>query len=280
MSTYRVLVQEAEALLKDTNSFHEVRLLMMELCREMGKDLYLCQDEEASTEIETKFLSGIKRLQADEPLSYILGYSWFYGYKLLVNEDVLIPRNETEELIGYVLAGMDEHFGHSELTLFDVATGSGAIAIALKAEEPKLKVFASDISEKAISQAKVNAGINHTDIHFLVGDMLEPFIEQNLSCDILICNPPYIPLNEDIENSVKEYEPHLALFGGEDGLKFYHQVLNKAHLLLNDKAMIAFEIGYNQAEVLKREANEYFPESKIEVIEDLNGLDRMLFIYL
>jgi len=280
MSSYRSLIQEGEEALKETNSQKEVRLLMLELCREEEIDLYLHQDEEAKRSIQERFQEGIKSLQQEKPLSYILGYSWFYGYQLQVNEDVLIPRNETEELIGYILAGMDEHFNDSALTLFDVATGSGAIAIALQAEEPKLEVYASDISEKAVYQAKQNADLNHVQVEFMVGDMLEPFIHQGLHCDILVCNPPYIPTNEMIERSVKEYEPHLALFGGEDGLKFYHEVFTKAHLVLNEKAMMAFEMGYNQAEVLTKQAKQYFPNARIEVIKDLNGLDRMLFLYL
>ena len=280
MSSYRSLIQEGEEALKETNSQKEVRLLMLELCREEEIDLYLHLDEEAKLSIQERFQEGIKSLQQEKPLSYILGYSWFYGYQLRVNEDVLIPRNETEELIGYILAGMDEHFNDSALTLFDVATGSGAIAIALQAEEPKLEVYASDISEKAVYQAKQNADLNHVQVEFMVGDMLEPFIHQGLHCDILVCNPPYIPTNEMIERSVKEYEPHLALFGGEDGLKFYHEVFTKAHLVLNEKAMMAFEMGYNQAEVLTKQAKQYFPNARIEVIKDLNGLDRMLFLYL
>ena len=280
MSSYRSLIQEGEEALKETNSQKEVRLLMLELCREEEIDLYLHLDEEAKLSIQERFQEGIKSLQQEKPLSYILGYSWFYGYQLQVNEDVLIPRNETEELIGYILAGMDEHFNDSALTLFDVATGSGAIAIALQAEEPKLEVYASDISEKAVYQAKQNADLNHVQVEFMVGDMLEPFIHQGLHCDILVCNPPYIPTNEMIERSVKEYEPHLALFGGEDGLKFYHEVFTKAHLVLNEKAMMAFEMGYNQAEVLTKQAKQYFPNARIEVIKDLNGLDRMLFLYL
>ena len=97
---------------------------------------------------------------------------------------------------------------------------------------------------------------------------------------LLVCNPPYISSNEEIAHSVKDYEPHLALFGGSDGLKFYHEVFINAKKVLKEKSFLAFEIGYQQGEVLKEEAQKYFPNAKIELLQDLNHLDRMLFVYL
>jgi len=280
MSSYQELIKEAEGQLKDSSSLGEVRLLMLELCREEEIDLYLNMNEEAKGNIKTRFQEGIQRLAQEEPLSYIVGYHYFYGYQLFVDDSVLIPRNETEELVGYILAGIDEYFGHSRLTLFDVATGSGAIAIALKAEEPELTVYASDISSEALKTAEKNAKHNQAEIAFLEGNMLEPFIEKGLQCDVLVCNPPYISSNEEIAHSVKDYEPHLALFGGSDGLKFYHEVFINAKKVLKEKSFLAFEIGYQQGEVLKEEAQKYFPNAKIELLQDLNHLDRMLFVYL
>ena len=280
MSCYQELIREAEEQLKDSSSFGEIRLLMLELCREEEIDLYLNINEEASEITKQRFQEGIKRLLQEEPLSYILGYHYFYGYQLFVDHTVLIPRNETEELVGYILAGIDEYFGQTQLTVFDVATGSGAIAIALKAEEPGLTVYASDISSEAIKTAEKNASHNHTEITFLEGNMLDPFIEKGLQCEVLVCNPPYISSGEEIARSVKEYEPHLALFGGTDGLKFYHEVFIKAKKVVKEKAFLAFEIGYQQGEILKEEALKHFPNAKVELLQDLNHLDRMLFVYL
>lgn len=104
-------------------------------------------------------------------------------------------------------------------------------------------------------------------------------IERQLHFDILISNPPYIPNDEELEHSVKDFEPHVALFGGNDGLKFYRVIFERSKLILNEKSMLAFEIGYNQKEALMAEAAKYFPDSKIEVLKDMNGKNRMLFIY-
>ena len=133
--------------------------------------------------------------------------------------------------------------------------------------------------QKAIETAKKNAENLNADVSFLVGDMCEPLIEQNLKVDILVSNPPYIPTHEEVEHSVKDYEPHVALFGGEDGLKFYRVIFERSQLLLKEKSMLAFEMGYNQKENLTALARQYFPNSRIEVIKDMSGKDRMLFIF-
>ena len=162
----------------------------------------------------------------------------------------------------------------------DIGTGSGAIAISLKKEEPNLHMMATDISEKAVLVAKDNAQENEAIVSFLVGDMLQPLIERDIKVDILISNPPYIPKEEVMEDSVVNYEPHVALFGGEDGLKFYRVIFENAPQVLKEKAMMAFEMGYNQKEALSALAKSYFPEAKIEVMKDMNGKNRMLFVYL
>ena len=140
-------------------------------------------------------------------------------------------------------------------------------------------MVATDISEGAIEVAKANAKLNDAKIEFMVGDMLQPLIDRNIKLDVLISNPPYIPQEEVLENSVKDYEPHVALFGGSDGLYYYKQIFKNANKVLNEHAMLGFEIGYNQRENLTKVAKEYFKEAKvIEVIKDINGKDRMMFI--
>ena len=139
-------------------------------------------------------------------------------------------------------------------------------------------MYASDISEKAVEVASANAKSLEADVTFLVGDMLQPLIDREIKLDILISNPPYIPSEEVMEESVVNFEPHVALFGGSDGLKFYRMIFENAHKVLKEKAFLAFEMGYNQAEALSALAKEYFPGSNIEVIRDLSGKNRMLFI--
>lgn len=277
---YRDYIHEGkERLYKAGQGEQAAQLFMVELCRQKGINLYMDMDEEIDDEIRVDYLEGIHDMEKGKPLSYVLGYESFYGYDFIVNEDVLIPRPETEELVGLVLRLYDEHFGDKEhVNVFDVATGSGAIGITLNLEEPKLDVIASDISEKAVQVALKNNEKLGAHVNFIVGNMLDPFIERNLYCDICVCNPPYIPSDEKMEHSVVDYEPHVALFGGEDGLKFYRDVFEKAHFVLKEKAFLAFEMGYDQREALSTLAKEYFPQAKICVHKDMSGKDRMLTI--
>lgn len=252
------------------------RVLMLELLREENRDLYLEMSQEASSTLQEVYHEKIALLTQDIPLGYVLGYEWFYGYKMLVDENVLIPRSETEELVGYVLSDIDDYFVNPVVA--DVACGSGAIGIAL-AKELDQSVYATDISEGALEVAQKNATLNDVDLKIYQGDMLEPLVDRNIKLDVLVCNPPYIKNTEHIQSSVLTYEPHVALFGGEDGLYFYRRVLENADKVLNEKAMIAFEIGFDIGDAVVELAKHYFKDSKIELRQDMNGLDRMVFVY-
>ena len=280
MPSYRQLVHQWDAQLQQHQiPLETARVFLLELTRQQDVDLYLNYEQPASESIIQAFEAGMARIVKQEPLAYVLGYSWFYGYPIQVNEDVLIPRPETEELVAQILARTDELFADSSfIEAADIGTGSGAIALALAKEEPKMRMVATDISEKAIAVAQTNARALAVPVRFLVGDMAQPLIEQRLKLDLVVCNPPYIPDQEVLEASVAEYEPHVALFGGEDGLKFYRQVFAAAPLILKDKALMAFEIGWNQNEALLQEVAAAFPEAQAEVVRDINGKDRMLFV--
>ena len=281
MVTYNNLIHKyKKTFIEKGLSPETVKLFLFELCNEEKVNLYLEMDNEVKESINNKFEDGIKRLLNDEPLNYVLGYSYFYGYKLIVNEDVLIPRCETEELVCLVLSKYDEYFKGKKINICDVGTGSGAIAIALKKEEDNLNVYASDISEKALEIAKLNAKNNDANINFLCGSMLEPYIENNIKVDILVSNPPYIKTVETIEASVYDYEPHVALFGGSDGLKFYKDIFENALKIVNENGMLFFEMGYDLGNALKDLASQYFPKANIEVLKDMNNKDRMLMIRL
>lgn len=257
-----------------------LRAFLFELCNDENINLYLEKDNEARKSIVDKYESGVKRLIEGEPLNYVLGYSYFYGYRLKVDEAVLIPRFETEELVGRVLSGYDEYFKDQKIDLADVGTGSGAIAIALKKEEDNLNVYASDISKEALEVAILNAQNNQADIRFFEGSMLKPLIENNIKLDILVSNPPYIRNDEVVEHSVRDYEPNVALFGGDDGLKFYRMIFEDAHKVLKERSMMFFEMGYDQKENLTALAREFFPSADINVYKDINNKDRMLVIKL
>lgn len=282
MSTYHAILKNAQKRMEDAGYGEQAALLyMLELTNKEAHNLYMEFEEEMDKDIETAYEAGINRLLKGEPLGHVLGFEWFYGYRFHVGPDVLIPRPETEELVANVLAAYDEYFSTVEnVTAVDIGTGSGAIAISLKKEEENIHMMATDISENAVTVAKQNADENEAVVNFMVGDMLEPLIDRNLKVDILISNPPYIPQEEQMEHSVVDYEPHVALFGGEDGLKFYRIIFENASIVLKERAMMAFEMGYNQKEALTAEARKYFPDAKIEVLKDMSGKNRMLFIYI
>ena len=281
MATYNQLIHKYKQDLKQKGLSPETaKAFIFELCNDYNINLYLQMDNEALPEIENKFIDGIKRILNDEPMNYVLGYSYFYGYKFVVNKDVLIPRPETEELVCLILQKYDEYYKNKKINLCDVGTGSGAIAIALKKEEDNLNVYASDISKEALKVASDNAVKNDADVKFMCGSMLDPYIENNIKVDILVSNPPYIKADETLESSVVDYEPHVALFGGDDGLKFYRIIFENAHKILNEKGMLFFEIGYDQKQNLTDLANQYFKNAHIEVIKDINNKDRMLYIKL
>ena len=267
MSSYHSVLKHAQARMEEAGYGEQSALLyMLELTNKEAHNLYMEFEEEMQPELEEVYEAGIQRLLTGVPLGHVLGFEWFYGYRFTVNEDVLIPRPETEELVANILAAYDEHFSsQNNVTAVDIGTGSGAIAISLKKEEPNLHMMATDISEQAVAVAKKNADDHAAIVNFMVGDMLQPLIERDLKVDILISNPPYIPREEEMEHSVVDYEPHVALFGGEDGLKFYRIIFENASKVLKERAMMAFEMGYNQKEALSAEARKYFPDARIEV---------------
>ncbi|MGE8205001.1 peptide chain release factor N(5)-glutamine methyltransferase [Heyndrickxia sp. NPDC080065] len=214
------------------------------------------------------------------PVQHIIGFEEFYGREFFVNQNVLIPRPETEELILEALKRVKRNFSIQEgLRLVDIGTGSGIIAITMKLECAPLTVTAIDISEQALNVAKRNAANLHADVSFIQGDLLQPMIENREKVDIVLSNPPYIP-NKDIEilsEVVKDYEPHQALFGGVDGLDFYRRLMEQIPLIIKKKALIGFEIGMGQGEQVADLLKETFPNSHVEIVNDINGKDRMVF---
>ena len=274
----RKLISQTQKLLEKHNIPESyVKYVLNELFLEKDKNLYDAMDEELSSLDQKRFDEIIARLLKDERLAYVMGVQYFYGYAFDVNPSVLIPRYETEELVLKVLMELDESFS-DDCTLLDIGTGSGAIACVLKAEKPDMKVYASDISAEALTQAQKNADKLGVEISFMQGDMAQPFVENKIKADVIVCNPPYIPQDEVIENSVKDYEPHVALFGGEDGLYFYRKVLKDAPSILNKKSLLAFEMGWNQRESLSALVREIFPNADIECFQDLSGKDRILIV--
>ena len=273
----REVLKKGEEACEDAGVYSSfARFLMLELLRENNLDMYFMMDERLDFDIYQDYQGKLKRVCDGEPLSYVLGYHWFYGHKIRVNEDVLIPRQETEELVAHILNYVEDYY--DKPVIADVACGSGAIGLALS-KELNQHVYATDISYEALEVAKQNASDLETDMTFYQGDMLKPLIKENIKLDILVCNPPYIKETEEIEDSVYDFEPHIALFGGDDGLFFYRKILEDAPHVLNKGGLIAFEIGYDIGEAVVSLSEKYFSKAEIMLLKDMNGLDRFVMIH-
>lgn len=221
-----------------------------------------------------QFEDAVKRLEAGEPVQYIVGNVDFFGYPFEVNSSVLIPRFETEELVEKTIKKVQKQFDH-KINIVDIGTGSGCIAITLKKELSNSIVDAVDISTKALEVAKRNANLNHVEINFIEGNLLDSLHQKY---DVLISNPPYIDPKEEIMEIVRKNEPAIALFADHHGLWCYEEILKKANSYMKEHCLLAFEIGNTQGEYLKRLSKQYFPTATITTEKDLQGRDRFLFI--
>ena len=236
--------------------------------------ILLKQQEPVPDNILKKFLIYRERMYLWEPVQYIVGFAEFYGRKFIVNNDVLIPRPETEELVLQTLNTINQH----EQTVCDIGTGTGAIAISLKKERTNLNVIATDISDDALKVAKENARLNLAEIESLQGDALKPLINNGIKIDVLLSNPPYISYEEKVEMSetVLEYEPHLALFTQNNGLAIYKRILNDLDKVMKKDGLVIFEIGHLQGEILKSYIHEHYKVKNLAIIKDINQKNRMI----
>jgi release factor glutamine methyltransferase len=279
--TIRELITSSEEKLDALNKDCNVPKVLFYHVSKMGSaELYLKMDEEVDPAVLKEYNEDLERYLKGEPVQYIKGKEYFFSREFFVNEDVLIPRYETEELVEQTLYRMDDYFkDYKQIDLCDVGTGSGAIAISLDLEEPKTHTVATDISEKALAVAQKNNDALGAHVTFYQGDMLAPLIDRGIKVHVFISNPPYIPQEQKIDPMVKDNEPHVALFGGDDGLYFYRKIFKDVHKVLKDRALLGFEMGFDQRELMEEAIHEYFGDEPHEIIKDMNGKDRMLFIY-
>jgi len=229
----------------------------------------------------------IERLNNNEPIQYILGETEFYGRRFLVNDSVLIPRPETEELVKYIIKKQKNQFSvkRKQLSILDIGTGSGCIAISLAKELPNFIVSAYDISKNALETAKKNAELNKADVNFEKVDILKPPFIHSLfqyplrhSFNIIVSNPPYVTKQEiyRMQKNVLDFEPHLALFVEDsEPLIFYEAIANFAFNNLTDNGLVAVEInealGEETANVFRRKGF-----SEVEIIKDMHQKDRFV----
>ena len=226
------------------------------------------------TEEEKEFVEEIYTKLANHiPAQYIIGHADFFGMQLKVDERVLIPRPETEELVELILA---ENL-KDNLKVLDIGTGSGAIALALAKNRLDWSVTASDISEDALELATENANAQNLNLSFIKSDC---FSEISSKYDIIVSNPPYISREdqEEVSLNVLHSEPHLALFADENGLAIYRRIAQESKDYLNDGGKIYLEIGYKQGQSVPALFKENFPEKRVRTLKDQFGQDRMVVI--
>ena len=226
------------------------------------------------TEEEKQFVEEIyKKLAEHIPAQYIIGHAEFFGMELKVDERVLIPRPETEELVELILTENPE----KNLKVLDIGTGSGAIALALAKNRLDWSVTASDISQDALELATENANAQNLNLSFIKSDC---FSEISSKYDIIVSNPPYISREdqEEVGLNVLHSEPHLALFADEDGLAIYRRIAEDSKDYLNDGGKIYLEIGYKQGQSVPDLFRKNFPEKRVRTLKDQFGQDRMVVI--
>ena len=220
--------------------------------------------------------TALKELESGIPVQYIVGNTNFYGYDFKVNRNTLIPRFETELLVEKTYNYIKKYFNKDKVKILDIGTGSGCIAITLNKLLDDSDVTGVDISSEALEVAKENNISNNANVKFIESDL---FSNVNERYDVIISNHHYISYDEEIMNIVWNNEPHLALYAPDNVLYFYDKIIKDSSKYLNDKFIMAFEIGYKQGEDIVKIVNKYYKDTNISVEKDYSGRDRFVFIW-
>lgn len=269
----------ASSFLEENNREKEVaRYLLQHVLQKNYSELMMTIYEEITSEAYQTFWDYVEEHATGRPFQYIIGQESFYGRDFLVNEHVLIPRPETEEMIEEVKKRATNLFeANKSIKIADIGTGSGAIALTIKSEILNAKVTATDISPEALVVAKKNAERIKVNVEFKQGDLLAPIADQKW--DVILSNPPYIGSHEaeNLSDTVIDYEPHLALFAEEDGLQLYRKMAAQLPGMMNTPSLIGFEIGYAQGPAVQKMLKNAFPLALVEVVKDINQKNRFVF---
>ena len=250
------------------------KLLLAELLEKNPLELLLYLDEEVSIEKVNLYKQEVEALEKGKPLQYVLGTVNFCGTKFMIDERCLIPRFETEELVEETIKYAKKYF-ENPVDIIDLGCGSGVIGLTLEKNFSTNSVDLVDISKDALEVAEKNKNYLFSKADIIQSDF---FTNINKTYDIIISNPPYIRNNEEIEQIVKDNEPRIALYAGEDGLDCYKKILENISTHMKERCLIAFEIGCFQKEDITNLVNKYLKDVKIETKKDLSERDRMLFI--
>ena len=250
------------------------KILLAEIIHKNPLELLNYLDLEIEEELSEQYKKLVLALQAGKPLQYVLGKVNFFGNSFYVDERVLIPRFETEELVDNTIKYINKYF-KEPIDIIDLGCGTGIIGLTLEKKVSTASVDLIDISKEALEVTEINKKQLNSNANLIENDMLEGI---NKRYDVIISNPPYIREDEEIEEIVKENEPEIALYGGKDGLDIYKKILDNIQKNMKVRCLIAFEIGKDQASSLTELIKQVIPDAKIEVKKDLSERDRMIFI--
>ena len=251
----------------------QAEMLLAILLNVNSLELLLMLDKKVDEEISNKYKEQVLMVKGNVPIQYVIGNVDFYGNNFIVNKNVLIPRFETEELVENTIKLIQENFDYP-VNIIDLGCGTGCIGLSLKKKLDNSNVTLLDISKEALDVAKENASNLNCEVDYLLSDMWD---NVNNKYDVVISNPPYIRNDEEIEDLVYNNEPHLALYGGEDGLDLYRKIRKDLLNHVNDHFLVALEIGDLQKEGVVNIFND-IDGANIITKKDLSNRDRMVFI--
>ncbi|MBZ4646917.1 MAG: protein-(glutamine-N5) methyltransferase, release factor-specific [Clostridia bacterium] len=284
--TIRELLNQSIRYLKnngvENNAVLDAQLILSHILNVDRLYLTLHRDKRLEEDTINQYNKLLKLRAEGMPLQYITETQEFMSLPFKVTPDVLIPRGDTEILVEYIVDQCKDIEDKKHVHIMDIGAGSGCITVSLAYYIKNSRLWAVDVSSKALEISRYNARLNGVDnkISFIQHDILEGFPEDKIEglLDIVVSNPPYIPSKviDSLQKEVKDYEPHLALDGGEDGLKFYRKIIAEAYKYLKPEGLLAFEVGHDQSSSVAKIMEQNGSYNSIEIIRDLAGINRVV----
>ncbi|OJF91576.1 peptide chain release factor N(5)-glutamine methyltransferase [Alkalibacterium sp. 20] len=273
-TTYAEVLSRASSFLKQKHKEPQIaEWLMKERFNLTLTNLVMHQKQEMNETDKEIFINDVTEASQGKPPQHIVGHEWFYDRQFKITEATLIPRPETEEWFDRYI----KHLPERPLRVIDLGTGSGVLAISHKLERPQDEVVGVDISQAALTVASSNARTLGAEVTFIESDMLAKVTG---TFDLILSNPPYISQSErnEMDESVIDFEPHLALFAEEEGLYFYKKIAVESSGRLNPEGEMILEFGYKQAAAIKTIFGNHFPDAAIKIEKDFNNNDRTIHL--